>query len=380
MAARGARRTAARWLVMGTLALALLGVRATPGGASATIDVHFSVKVIRDPATGNRPPVDDTLQTNLLTDNMIASMFYTANEVLLKQYWRGYRFVLDEIVDVGWPCVSCPGTNPSMWYGATYDSPTMKDLENTAMANAVSFIWRPNQVNIYINMGKGDGAAASFPPPDLRSNHVVVAGARIFDPQYAATFPGAILVHEMGHYFSLPHPNGSIDTCCVASLCITDGDQIDDTLPDGPCFTLNQLSLFRYGQAFVLVNAAKQDSLLNVFWNNMAYMHIHDGQVFGQTLLDRMTELQLDRWADSARTIRRPVCSGRTFFVATDGNLFGSGTGVNPYLNVSTGIAACDPAGGDVVMIRPGNYHQNLTITKKVTLRATREGVVRIAF
>lgn len=305
-------------------------------------------------------------------------MFAVANDSLLAPYWRGYRFVLDEIVDIGSACpFGCPISNPSYWYGATFPDGgnDMQTLETEAMGNP-AFVWRTGAVNVYINQGKGDGAVASFPPPDPRSNHIVVAGSRIFDPGYMAGFAGLIFVHEMGHYFNLAHPNGSLADCCTPSTCILDGDGIDDTLPDGPCFTMDQLSQFHFGVLYGALTASQRKSIDDIFWNTMGYLH--PGQTYGQTFMYRMTEGQLDRWTDAANGVRAAVRSGRTWFVSTAGSLFGSGSSTSPLLYPSQGIGAANAAGGDIVLLRTGVYAQNITINKKVTLRATRAGPVRI--
>jgi hypothetical protein len=212
-----------------------------------------------------------------------------------------------------------------------------------------------------------------------------MSGGRVFDPANRRTWAPALMHHEIGHYFSLAHPNGTLENCCDPNTCITDGDLIEDTLPDGPCFTLDQLSTHRYGQPFANVNAVKQDSLLNGFWNNMCYLHPDQGGKtvggwgFGQTLLDRLTEQQLDQWTDTANGVRAIVSTARTRFVTA--STCGicpppDGSSGKPYQGIPAALSAAST--GDILLLRPGTYPGPITISEPVTLRATRRGIAHI--
>jgi hypothetical protein len=91
-----------------------------------------------------------------------------------------------------------------------------------------------------------------------------------------------------------------------------------------------------------------------------------------------LTNGQLDRWADVAREFRAPLCSGVTYFVdkhAANSSPY-DGYSDDPYHTVSAGISAAAGHGGDVVVIRTGSYKEPTTITKRLTLRASRGVVV----
>lgn len=378
-------KTRAALLAVAAAAAALCAaLGAGPVGAAPTIDIRVSVKVIRQPVTQNRPPVD-TVTLAPVTDAKINAVFDIANDSLLTMYWRGYRLQVVEIFDIGSCGASCDSSNPGFWYNAsfpgTYD---MKRFEHWAKLYP-AFLWRTGAINVYINAGMGNGAVASFPPPDNRSNDVVFVGGLVLDPAFRRTWAPATIHHELGHYFGLPHPNGTVEECCNPATCITDGDGIEDTLPDGPCFTLDQLSTQRYGQPFSGVNAAKQDSLLNMFWNNMCYLHPDQGGKnagfwgFGQTLLDRLTELQLDRWTDTANGARANVLSAKTRFVQPSPCGIcppATGTSTDPFRNIPEAVNAA--GSGDILLMRPGIYTGISTIDLPVTLRATRKGTARI--
>jgi hypothetical protein len=362
------------------IALALTLAPARHAAASTTIPIRISVKVILNPSNSQRPSIRTTPYTPL-QDSNIYDMADWANDSLMSGYWRGYRFAIDEIVNVGSVCAPCDSSNPSLWYGNVFDGNQMRDMERWAK-NTPAYQWRTDAVNLYINWGHGNGAIASFPPPDNRSNDIVISGSRVWDPGFRLGFPGLIVHHEMGHYFSLPHPNGSLSDCCVPSACITDGDLIEDTLPDGPCFTLDSLSLWRYGQHFPMVNMAKQDSLVNVWNNNMAYLHYDQmfgpGEGYGHHFQTILTELQLDRWADTANGVRAPVRGGRTWFVSPIPCTlcFQDGSSTKPYRDISSALVGA--TAGDVILLRPGDYSWSPLLNQPVTLRATHAGYARI--
>jgi hypothetical protein len=101
---------------------------------------------------------------------------------------------------------------------------------------------------------------------------------------------------------------------------------------------------------------------------------------FGHTLLDRLTELQLDHWTDAANGVRANVRAARTRFVELQGACPScptpTGKSTDPYRDVPQALA--NAASGDILLIRPGTYSGPSLISQPVTLRATRRGAVRI--
>jgi len=373
-------------------ALAIAGVlaalAAAPGAGSASpyIDVHVSVKIIRNPATGTRPPIDDANVNDLITNQDITDLFdrINTNDSLLSGYQRGFRFVVDEIIDIGATCGgncnSCASTTPGWWYCRGFGAgtvPSLLDLETMARSQP-AFQWKSTRVNVYVNQGQGNGAVSSFPP-----RHVVVVGAQVWDPDFIPNFGAATVLHELGHYFNLSHTNGG---ACKPEECFTpacpnpvptDGDGLSDTLPDDPCWGLNPLSQFHYGVIYLNLTPAQRVNIDNIFWNNMTYLH--PNQAYGETFVHRMTEQQLDRWADACTdTSRVWVRSGRTWFVSTGGSLSGTGMSFSQFRNPSQGRDAANAAGGDIILLRPGVYNQVLTFDHPVTLRVARGGTATI--
>ncbi len=98
------------------------------------------------------------------------------------------------------------------------------------------------------------------------------------------------------------------------------------------------------------------------------------------TVENRMTELQLDREADTANTDRAAFVTGRTVFLSPSGfDTFPFiGSSMFPHRTLNRGQIVADPNGGDILLLRPANYDEQLTINKPLTIRATRAGWVTI--
>ena len=72
------------------------------------------------------------------------------------------------------------------------------------------------------------------------------------------------------------------------------------------------------------------------------------------------------------------ICDGQTFFVdAAFNGGFVNGRSSNPFNRVAEGLHEAD-GGGDIVLIRGGDYFENLTISAPVTLRTPRGQTARI--
>ncbi len=123
---------------MKTLFVLLFVVAAALSAARAqTIEMRLSVKVILHPTTGVRP--------SGITDARIRESVTNAN-TWMTRYSRGYRFRLDEIIEIVGPTQG--GTNgPSLFYMQPSDWFT--NINFQAYVNAdPRFQLRPNQVNL----------------------------------------------------------------------------------------------------------------------------------------------------------------------------------------------------------------------------------------
>lgn len=321
-----------------------------PTAFAEFIFIDLSIKVIVHPDTGARPTgvTDAVLQTAVTDANT-----WMAN------YQRGYRFRIAEIVEIGGPPDGLNG--PSKWYGeeardswAEFQSDTQNDAR---------YLLRGNSLNFYITMGtvSNTGGACPIPSnPDDASASMACWGLVNDGPWW--------LVHEPGHFFGLPHTFAGEDK----STCTPGDDNISDTLPDSNCWTSrDQMANYHYGKPYAELNSAARRTLVNdTYYNVMSYHEAANKD----TDEDRLTELQLDRWADTANSARASVVSGRTHFVSPSGSPSGTGTSTDPYLSISNAVAAANAAGGDIILLRPGVYDQTLTIDRPSTLRVARGG------
>jgi hypothetical protein len=325
--------------------LASLALLLTPMLASAQLSWRVSVKFILS-AGGSRPA-----SGALNTDQDVRDQIDNANEVLAS-YGRGYRFLLTEIVDLA---------GVSQWYSVDRDEKPA--LEAAAEANKALYAYRDNAINIYINGAEGS-AVCSFPPGD----------DIIFMGQGSRS---TSIFHEAGHYFDLRHThqgedyqnsNGTDCTngCACARLIGGTTDGIDDTIADHQCWgTQNEIAQGNFGLNYSSLSAFNRGRVDDVFFNMMSYHGTRN----------RLTPDQLDRMTDTSNGDRFNAATGRTRFVdRANQTILQFGSSAFPYSAVSSGVTAANP--GDIVLIRPGHYNQPQTITKRLTLRATRGDAV----
>ena len=326
-------------------------------GYSQDIEIRLSFKVVLNPDNGQRP--------NFISNNTIETAINEVNQIM-DGSWRGYRFTIEDIVDVGWQGGYNEG--PSKWCFTDFfaaNGSQLKDvMENEAM-NGVDYNWDNAAINIYITMGGGSfsGGICSFPSGNDEILIITANAASI----------GPLILHELGHYFGLCHTHGCFNACGTGSCdcascsdCDSPGsDNIDDTIEDSPCWDQDQIAHNHFGEGF-----SGQQEVLDVFYNIMSYHPIDD--------TDRLTEGQLDVWADvmDFYTSRINIRSGDSWFVNPNGGN-GNGTANTPFNSIGNGVDSADDNGGDIIYFRAGNHTiptNNYTIDKPVTLRATRQG------
>lgn len=344
-------------------AVLVLGCASLPTGGQ-TIDLRLSVKIIVHPTLGTRPTgVSPQLFTNAVA---------AANQWMAK-YWRGYRFRLTEVVDIGGP--SQGGTSgPSKWNGVF-----VRDFWNQFQADVKTdsrYQVRSDAVNYYVttetNWNTGGAAPYPWEAPVATVAWGIVNGGPFW------------VVHECGHYYGLPHTHGgcgcsSTDNCTLLNGYWVGDDGFTDTLKEAAgdfCFTnINQLTLANFGKWFISCTTGEQILAMNTFSNVMSY---HD-PTNKDLLMDHMTEQQADQLTTYANSDRAPTVSGRTRFVSLSGNNANSGLDQNaPKRTVINAAVASAAGGGDIILVRPGYYDEQITISKPVTLRATRSGWVTI--
>lgn len=314
--------------------------------AARDISLRISVKFILSP--GGAMPCCGNGTFDSFAD--ITNQVNFANE-MLRSFGRGYQFQIYEVTTVGGPA--------SAFYSNSRDDKDL--LEAAAEADKAGFKYRDNAINMYVNDADGS-AVCSFPPTD----DIILYG------QSSRT---TSLWHESGHYFNLQHThagaseknsNGTVCTngCSCAQLIGGTTDGTADTIADHDCWSdANDIAQGNYGANYSALSAARQ-ALVDAVLNNIMSYH---GDRF------HMTSDQLDRWTDAANGARDHVVTGYTRFVDRTGNaLFPFGSSALPFVTVAQGVSAARAAGGDIVLLRPGNYNETMTISKPMCLRATR--------
>jgi len=325
-----------------------VGLLCLLGGAELRADIiaRVSVKFILKP-DGTRPAAGD-IGTTAGFDAEI-----TRGNGILAATGRGYSLQVVEYIDIRPPV---PGGQASdYWYNLDARA-NRQNIENAALADQATWRWNGNAINIYVN--NSSSGQCSFPG----SGGAITLGNDIGT--------GTVL-HETGHFFNLKHTHSgdysdNSSTPPFSASDLHDGDGLSETANDNPNISNHdQLCTALFGHVYSAATAGERSVVDSAFENVMSYHNEN-----------RLLSDQMDIWSDAASSGRRGVCTGRTWFVdhncgtiISDGS---SGCGIfnGPYRTVGGGVGAAN--NGDIVMIRPGTYAEPMTITKAVTLRATR--------
>jgi hypothetical protein len=356
----------------------LLGVAlllAAPSRAQY-IWINVSFKAVLNPTNGTRSytfTVDDI-------DATIGRMNAT-----LAAYQRGYRVRrVDPLYDIGG---MGDATGPSKWYSANPRDPyppnpsvrNQEQMDNEARSNSLAYRWNPNALNYYVVAGFGTSLTDSN-------------GVAVGQPAGEGSFPSGgfqivtlgtvhsdlVILHETGHWLELYHTHGN----CVrnaSNVCGSPGncdiaspffdwrlgdDQIADTLPTQAgdfCFTSrDNVSAANFGVAYRFCTPEQQTLVDDTYFNLMAYGF--------SRVMDRLTSLQLDKWTRYANNERAFAMSGRTRFVSAAGD--NANSGLVPTAPKRTVLNAANVStGNDIVLLRPGSYNEQITLSQPVTLR-----------
>lgn len=342
-----------------SLLLLNLICQSTSAFADGVIQLRLSYKVILNPVDGSLPQGFSDAAIDESIDEMNA---------FLDTYRRGYRFVRVEFVQRVGQIGGFDRPNPSHYFGINMleVEGARADMQADALQNPSFYLWNQNAINIYINEGNTGGTCA-FPSEQL----IVIGGG--------SSDTGWLHLHELGHFFDLCHTQGCSCGCCDAAqtgACHTTpgDDNIADTLPDLACWERDDIAQNSFGDDYLDLPLAQREEVDNVFLNIMSYHRSGCGQ--GADVA-RLTELQLDHWADIASFTRVSVRDGRTFFVQAGAGGTQNGRSTNPFDLVAEGRNAAN-SGGDIVMIRGGIYPENLTFSTPLTLRTPRGHVARV--
>ncbi|HXG47047.1 MAG TPA: M43 family zinc metalloprotease [Methylomirabilota bacterium] len=317
-----------------------------PGTLCAQLEWRISVKLFTGP--NGELPTDPGWGGGNIRQS-ISNNIAMVNRTLYAT-GRGYQWRLTEIVTVAGNTTPLPASTNS-WFNLPVNAATQDDLDGKAKANAAAFAYRTDAINFYfVNSTVGpNGGYCAFPN---ENQHVITVAPNSFSD---------VLIHEAGHFFSLAHTFDSGGACNMGVPQSLGDDGIADTARDYPCGTRDQLSQGLFGANYANLTAGQQAQVDSAWLNIMSYHS--PGSLFTSDQLDRMT--------DSSNGDRFNVASGRTRFVDfRNSGIFQFGSSVFPFGSVGAGVNGANP--GDIVLIRSGTYTAPQTITKAVTLRATR--------
>jgi hypothetical protein len=328
------------------------------------IKIRLSYKIILNPKDHSRPSLKTRVEEKV-SNEMIQEAVDEMN-ALMASYWRGYRFELYEIQEIGALGGFYP--DPGHWFDIDFveedkQGKQMNLMQATIRSYATHYAWQDQAVNIYINQATSGGKWSA--------RDLIVIGAD-------SASAGWVHLHELGHYFDLRHTQGGTGVITRSrrgeGYTAPGDDNVDDTLKDLPGWSRDEIARHNFSLAYEELAPAQKETVDDVAENIMSY-HF---QKPVRASLQRLTEGQLDRWTDTTLDFYRlKVRDGRTWFVdrQTPGN---EGTSLYPCDSVKLAVAAANRTGGDIILLRPGVYPEAVTINKPVTLRATRKGPASI--
>lgn len=324
------------------------------------IKIRLSYKIILNPKNHSRPTLN-TRVGETVRDEMIRETVEEMNS-LMASYWRGYRFELTEILEIG----SLNGwyPDPSHFYDVDFIEQDKKikllrQMEAAIKAYPKLYAWREDAVNVYINQAT---RGAKWKYRDL-----IVTGA-------SAVGESWVQLHELGHFFDLRHTQGGLGVAVPGEsgegFSVPGDDNVEDTIEDLPGWSRDEIARHNFSIAYEKLSSEQKELVEDVAENIMSYHFLKPVS----TGLHRLTEGQLDRWTDTTLNFyRRKVCDGRTWFVALQ-SLCSEGTSVHPFDAVHLAVEAANGDGSDIILLQPGEYDAAITIGKPLTLRATRKG------
>jgi hypothetical protein len=367
-------------LFIGFLMICSASTFAAPDGY---IWLDVSIKVIVDPATGMVP--------STMNDDLLRDSFDDVNRWLINNH-RGYRTRLVDL-DAGQTFRRIGGLNDNSGPGKWYDTNLKTDgaanaaFETEAEANKALYAWNDNAVNIYFNNG---GYSSAQYPQNGRDLVQSAYALFIYDLESGEMFSRSYkvagnLLHELGHYCGLPHTfNGEDNEDDIADTALD--PEVADSRNEAA--VRDGIAQYNFNRVFADLTSAEKTLVDNTANNGMSYYQLfYDDPNQGKVLTEAerfgptrflFTELQMDLWSDHANSTRSAVASGRMIFIGGTVLPFQIGTSTSPFDKVADGIFAAANSGRDIVLIRSGNYNEQLTLNKPVTLRATRVGPATI--
>ena len=311
--------------------LALLVVLGGISPLCADVTVRLSVKFILN--------TDGTYPSGGIGTNAGFQAEVDRGNSILTATGRGYKLQVVEYLGIQPPA---PAGQPANYWFTNAARSNRQALEAASIANPVA--WRRNgagALNLYVN--NSSSGSCSF----------IGDGDSISLGQSIGT--GTVL-HEIGHFFDLSHTHaGDLNCTNPPPYALADGDGLSVTVPDHNCYTTRASLMAALPLAL--------QPFVDTAWLNVMSYHQED------QLLDD----QMDYWAVNANGARHSVCSGYTWFLATEGSdVFSNGLSPGQaFASVGWGVAHVSSA-DDVVLLKTGSYTAPATISTPCTLRSAR--------
>lgn len=272
------------------LFVALAAAVCCSGLATAEIQLRVSFKVILGP-NGEWPDVSDNVPNNstigvtgvnLNSEQAVRDNIAFTNDLLAA---RGEAFRLQLHQNTVFTVTG--QSNP--WYTLPARSGTNKnDLEAAATASAAAkttFSWHDNCINVYLNDSRS--GVCSFSSTGIRTIYI---GAGAYQE---------LLLHEIGHFFDLPHTHTTDNDSDLDDWA--DGDGFSETLADEADADAADINARYPGET-----QAKRDDLI---FNVMSY-HLPQ---------DRFVWQQRQEVIETVNDERDAQAIGEGFFVRDDG-------------------------------------------------------------
>lgn len=306
-------KTTRKWVKI----CAMAGLLIASGFAQAYVDVRVSIKFILD-AGGDRPAFG-----NLNTDAEIDAEMDWANAIL-SGVKSEFRIREIQFVDL---------SGVSQWYSSSASVANRDNLRTAAQAAPVTYRWRTDAINIYIN-GAGGSAISDFPP----TNNMILMN------QSCGNTPSCIL-HELGHSFDLLHTHQG---------GIPNQDYCTDTLQDSSAWNnKDQASQANFGLNFNQLSAGQQDQI-NLMWNNIMSYHTNEPQL-------RISPCQMNRTSSTNDSDRSWMLSKDPVYVRDSFSLFPNGRWGSPYRTVEA-AATSGTLNGNVMVLQQDAYLPPATV------------------
>ncbi len=148
------------------------------------------------------------------------------------------------------------------YFGAEINTTTRSAIEDDALADPASYLWKEDAINIYVMEGPEEVGFRGYCSTSPSRRTIILR-----------TNLPRIHLHEIGHFFGLKHTHST-------------DDEVDDTIEDMTSWNNEDIALNHYGVAYDQLNQLQKDT---VDWTAHNIMSYHSLRRF-------ITNGQKERW------------------------------------------------------------------------------------